>query len=262
MPFSPARIMTFEVWFLTESSKRFCIHVRVPSCHCETGGGIGWRMLLDSGKTVLVPKFALQSSSSSSSSSFSEQRKESNLSVRHQTLLSMGEVFFVIKVQGKPTLLPIGLPHQGYTRRCYHLNGGKSDPLFFGKETSTPRHPEMFTVNWARFREKNNRGNRTLLKPPGVVCFVSRLPSATKPGNEPENDWNVICQVHLTEEAFVIWFTVTSRTPSSFSIWNPALSPASFLWGFILESQNMASKKPKLPKHQRFRRRHNHRLIW
>jgi hypothetical protein len=100
----------------------------------------------------------------------------------------MGEVFFVIKVQGKPTLLPIGLPHQGYTQRCYHLNGGTSDPLFFGKETSTPRHPEMFPVNWARFREKNNRGNRTLLKPPGVVCFVSRLPSATKPGDEPEND--------------------------------------------------------------------------
>ena len=33
-----------------------------------------------------------KSSSSSSSSSFSEQRKESNLSVRHQTLLSIGEV--------------------------------------------------------------------------------------------------------------------------------------------------------------------------
>ena len=108
--------------------------------------------------------------------------------VIRRCLRIIGEVFFVIKVQGKPTLLPIGTAHQGYTRRCYHLNGGKSDPLFFGKETSTPRHPEMFTVNWARFREKNNRGNRTLLKPPGVVCFVSRLPSATKPGNEPEND--------------------------------------------------------------------------
>ena len=52
MPFSPARIMTFEVWFLTESSKRFCIHVRVPSCHCETGGGIGWRMLFNLSKAV------------------------------------------------------------------------------------------------------------------------------------------------------------------------------------------------------------------
>ena len=59
----------------------------------------------------------------------------------------MGEVFFVIKVQGKPTLLPIGLPHQGYTLRCYHLNGGKSDPLFFFKlGTSTPRNPEMYAV--------------------------------------------------------------------------------------------------------------------
>jgi len=66
---------------------------------------------------------------------------------RHQTLLSIGEVFFVIKVQGKPTLLPIGLPHQGYTLRCYHLNGGKSDPLFFFKlGTSTPRNPEMYAV--------------------------------------------------------------------------------------------------------------------
>ena len=49
-----------------------------------------------------------------------------------QTLLSIGEVFFVFKVQGKPT----ASSHR-YCPPRLHLKGAKSDPLFFLLGTST-----------------------------------------------------------------------------------------------------------------------------